>query len=289
MPPPTKRRRISSTSNTPLEAPAPLSTNKLKRQIRSLMRVLENPDSKIPATVRQETERALATYKSDLQALEKATTRKRMIKKYHMVRFFDRRKAEKVLKKLRAEKRGLGDDKEDKQKSEKLEKRISLVQVNLNYAIYYPLDMKYISLYPKTEKDKTSSKPSSLSTTAAASSEVQQSLSPPPPTSFSLPDASIPEKPEMWYLVQKCMANNTLPALRNGELTSSSSPLSSSKSKLTNKKNGKQQGNAASNTQSNENRNKRKRADGTGTSAWNEAKDMDGADSYSSDGGFFEE
>ena len=55
----------------------------------------------LPADVRIENERALAAYEQELVAALAEKTRQKMIKKYHMVRFFERQKATRQLKKLR--------------------------------------------------------------------------------------------------------------------------------------------------------------------------------------------
>ena len=63
------------------------SFNALKSSIRSLSRVLEH-EQNLPLDVRIEKERALAGYKQDLENAQHEKERQRMIKKYHMVRFF---------------------------------------------------------------------------------------------------------------------------------------------------------------------------------------------------------
>lgn len=68
------------TSNRP-------STNLLRKKIRDTTRVL-NHASHLPADARIEYERALAGYKQDLETVEEGKRRSKMIKKYHMVRFF---------------------------------------------------------------------------------------------------------------------------------------------------------------------------------------------------------
>lgn len=63
------------------------SINRLKKKIRSTTRVLNHSDN-LPAGVRIEKERALAGYQHDLEQAALKKQRQRMIKKYHMVRFF---------------------------------------------------------------------------------------------------------------------------------------------------------------------------------------------------------
>ena len=67
----------------------PASVNQLKRKIRNITRLLAHA-SNLPADVRIENERALAGYKQDLEVVEDGRRKAKMIKKYHMVRFFGR-------------------------------------------------------------------------------------------------------------------------------------------------------------------------------------------------------
>lgn len=63
------------------------SVNDIKRRIRDVTRRLERVED-LPANVRIEDERALAAYQQELAAAEAEKTRQKMIKRYHMVRFF---------------------------------------------------------------------------------------------------------------------------------------------------------------------------------------------------------
>lgn len=63
------------------------SINPLKKRIRDLRRVLERKDD-LPADVRIGHERELASCQHEVAASQRKIERSRMIKKYHMVRFF---------------------------------------------------------------------------------------------------------------------------------------------------------------------------------------------------------
>ena len=63
------------------------SVNAIKKRIRDVTRRLERADD-LPANVRLDDERALAAYEQELAAAETEKNRQKMIKKYHMVRFF---------------------------------------------------------------------------------------------------------------------------------------------------------------------------------------------------------
>jgi hypothetical protein len=63
------------------------SMNAIKKRIRDVTRKLERVED-LPADVRAEDERALAVYQQELVSAHAEKTRQKMIKKYHMVRFF---------------------------------------------------------------------------------------------------------------------------------------------------------------------------------------------------------
>ena len=63
------------------------SVNAIKKRIRDVTRKLERSED-LPANVRIEDERALAAYQQELAAAEAEKIRQKMIKRYHMVRFF---------------------------------------------------------------------------------------------------------------------------------------------------------------------------------------------------------
>lgn len=67
------------------------SVNAVKKRIRDVTRLLARSED-LPADVRLENERALAAYQQELNAADEEKTRQRMIKKYHMVRFFGKSK-----------------------------------------------------------------------------------------------------------------------------------------------------------------------------------------------------
>lgn len=68
------------------------SVNAVKKRIRDVTRLLSRSED-LPADVRLENERALAAYQQELNAADEEKTRQRMIKKYHMVRFFGKFKS----------------------------------------------------------------------------------------------------------------------------------------------------------------------------------------------------
>ncbi|QSZ30569.1 hypothetical protein DSL72_000125 [Monilinia vaccinii-corymbosi] len=156
------------------------SVNTIKKKIRDVTRKLERAQD-LPANVRVEDERALAAYQQELSFAAAEKIRQKMIKKYHMVRFFERQKATRQLKKLR--KRLL--ETQSTEEVEQLKEEMHILEVDLNYTQYHPLSETYISLYPpKGSKEDAEAKTDKT-------------------------------KPPMWKEVEKCMEEGTLDRLRN--------------------------------------------------------------------------
>jgi hypothetical protein len=167
------------------------SINDLKKRIRDVKRLLNKVDLSADARILQE--RALAGYEQDLADETTRRERSSLIKKYHFVRFLDRKTATKELNRLTRREKEEGLD--SKQKA-RLAAKIHNCQVNLNYAIYYPLTEKYISIYPNGKADATDP------TTELQSEETKSKNG----------------KPPLWPVVEKCMEEKTLDLLRNGKL-----------------------------------------------------------------------
>ena len=85
--PPRKRSKKSSRRDDNSGPQTSVAVNPIKNRIRDLKRTLDRSES-LPADIRVEKERALAGYKLDLEKAEYEKLKQRMVKKYHMVRFF---------------------------------------------------------------------------------------------------------------------------------------------------------------------------------------------------------
>ncbi|KAI4960318.1 hypothetical protein J4E86_001940 [Alternaria arbusti] len=183
------------------------STNALKSRIRDLKRLLAHVDNvgdhKMSAGNRVERERELEACQHELQekleSSREAEYRKKMIGKYHHIRFFDRQKGTRILKKLKKE----HEAEEDEAKKQDLARKVHNAQVDVNYAIYYPLMKPYASLYPKSKKDKASDSDEAAEedTDDKANREVDG------------PKGDL----NMWKAVEEAMAEGILDALRNSK------------------------------------------------------------------------
>jgi len=172
--------------------------NELKTSIRNLRRLLDRaPDATtgkeaLPPKIRIAKERELASAQHELAESQAAEARSKMIARYHKVRFFDRQKGTKRLKRAR---KAMKEVEGDVQERERLALEADECEVDVQYAMYYPLDVAYVALYPSVRKVEGKEEES------APTAEVQRQG-----------DA------KMRALLKKCAAEGKLDALRNGKL-----------------------------------------------------------------------
>lgn len=185
-------------------------------RIHSLKKLL-NGSSNLPMTVRQEKERELAALLLDQEKKRILEDGRKNLQKYHFVRFIERQKSERALKKL-IQRRNNSDEQDDAAK-EQLEKQIHETEVDLNYAKYSPLGEKYISLLPNTDKRRGNLPMASEDSALLNSEEADNLLNFEDEQSNLLRSAS-GAKPPMWYQVEACMreGQSKLEALRDGKL-----------------------------------------------------------------------
>ncbi|KUL91481.1 hypothetical protein ZTR_01472 [Talaromyces verruculosus] len=218
-----KRRHNNTTQKQPSNKNSTgdnkgLSINDLKRRIRDVKRLLTKAENLSPEA-RIVQERALKGYERDLELEKARRQRSEMIRKYHFVRFLDRKTA---TKRLRAAQRQYEKAKQQ-QKTEKelsvLQKRIDTAQIDVNYTIYYPLTEKYLSLYPQEKKkeiveghNQNVAKGDDDDNEEKSGEEDMQT------SEDDKPAERKGEKPAMWNIIKNCMANKTLDKLRDGKL-----------------------------------------------------------------------
>ncbi|MCJ1417008.1 18S rRNA maturation protein [Xylographa parallela] len=175
--------------------PSHQSANTLKSKIRDLSRLLDHSKD-LPADVRIEKERALTGYRADLEGAQNEKRKADMIKRYHMVRFFERQKASRALKKLTKQ---LDATASETSEHRMLQTAVHEAEVDLNYTMYYPLAEKYQSLYPRAELQG----PSDEGKTSRIGGRAKRKVG--------------GEKPPLWPLIERAMTESTLEALRDGK------------------------------------------------------------------------
>ncbi|OAA74143.1 rRNA-processing protein EFG1 [Cordyceps fumosorosea ARSEF 2679] len=119
-----------------------------KKRTRSIQRMMSR-NNEIPANLRNEMERELAAHKNTISDKSFQRRRSAMISKYHMVRFFERKKAERLVKQLKRELEAATDDEE----RSKIQANLHMAQVDEAYTIHHPHAEVYISLYGSAKKE----------------------------------------------------------------------------------------------------------------------------------------
>lgn len=175
----------------------------------------------LPGTVRQEKERELAALLLDQKKAQLAQATRKNLQRYHFVRFVERQKAERTLKKLVKLKESSSHSDNEAYKK-KLEKSIHEAEVDLNYTKYAPLGEKYISLFVQEENDKHKHKTQMKKKSYAILTEEQrEELQLFEDELANIVRTATGTKPPMWYEVEKYMSEGQekLEALREGKLS----------------------------------------------------------------------
>ncbi|KAK4237409.1 hypothetical protein C8A03DRAFT_34656 [Achaetomium macrosporum] len=151
-------RKRAKTNRLHKPKPKPVdhdSLNAIKKRARAIERLLARDNLKIPANKQNELERELAAHKQRIEDARAKKERSKMIQRYHMVRFFERKKAMRFVKQLEKKLAQATDPEEVAQ----LKADLHVAQVDIDYARYFPFMEPYISLYAGAssgEKDEAS-------------------------------------------------------------------------------------------------------------------------------------
>ncbi|KAI1404061.1 hypothetical protein F4819DRAFT_174957 [Hypoxylon fuscum] len=239
------------------------SMNWIKKRARTIERRFKTGQN-LPANIRIDLERELAHHQEKLAEVADEKKRKNMISKYHMVRFFERKKADRLAKQIQSQ----IDKSKDAGEIEKLKADLHKAEVDSLYTKFFPYRQRYASLYPVASLGLSvqgGEKPEDASTAAQALHT---------------------DRPPLWEAIEKA-AEQGIPALvairerkssQNSKNTKhddqSSKDATSPKSKHTKGKS----------SDKSESANTKK-----GKSKTRQNKPSDSNDGSDSDGGFFEE
>ncbi|KAL7822447.1 hypothetical protein V8C26DRAFT_388967 [Trichoderma gracile] len=153
-----------------------------KKRIRAIERSLRR-NQDMPANVRIELERELASQKQILEDKQYRRKRSAMISKYHHVRFFERKKASRLVKQL---KKRL-EQESDAAEAEKIRHQLHIAEVDEAYTLYFPHIETYVGLYAAAAK-KPAEEETEESKIAAAKAALEA------------------ERPPMWKVIEKALA-----------------------------------------------------------------------------------
>ncbi|GBB97509.1 hypothetical protein RclHR1_00030066 [Rhizophagus clarus] len=125
-----------------------MSVTALKKKIRDTERYLKT-NEKLSAKGQVSLERHLKACKLSLIERMAENKEKNLTSKYRMVKHFDRKKVERAIKKIQKQ---LNEAQTSQEKKE-LEKKLYELQIDFNYILYYPKNLKYLALHPTSGGD----------------------------------------------------------------------------------------------------------------------------------------
>lgn len=154
-----KVKEASTTASVDLTKALMHGSSGIKKKIRDISRLLSKDN--LSADVKIANERALKTLKLELEKVQTDQKTKKLVQRYHKVRFFEKKKSirfykksEKIIKDIETEISNTTDETEIKELKKKLKKEKRIFEhckVDLAYVLNFPRNEKYISLYAKTE------------------------------------------------------------------------------------------------------------------------------------------
>ncbi|KAI1384609.1 uncharacterized protein F4822DRAFT_415706 [Hypoxylon trugodes] len=159
----------------------PSSINWVKKRARTIERRFKTGQN-MPANIQNDLERELAHHQQKIEEIADEKRRKQMIKKYHMVRFFERKKADRLAKQIKSQLKRATDEKE----IEKLQADLHKAEIDSIYTRFFPHRERYISLYPVA----------SLGLSSNGDDEKPEDAS-------SAAQALHSERPPLWRLIEK--------------------------------------------------------------------------------------
>lgn len=123
--------------------------NNPSTRIRSLRKQLTHQSAAtLPADLLAEKERELSYLESTQKQAQTKTSRSQAIRKYHMVRFFERTKAQRNLKRMRKQ---ASADSADNESPLATEEDIHRAETDVIYTMYTPLAEKYFAIFASNE------------------------------------------------------------------------------------------------------------------------------------------
>ncbi|WQF76073.1 Putative rRNA-processing protein Efg1 [Colletotrichum destructivum] len=173
------------------------TTNWNKTRARAIRRLLQS-GKELPATKRNELEQELQALQERVEEHDFRKRRSNMIQKYHMVRFFERKKAERLLKQLRKKLQQT----EDAEEKKRLEAEAHVAEVDVAYARFFPLMERYESLYADKNKDAGDGEQKQEEGAADKPDEADADKPFKQPKALQALHA---ERPKMWATVEKVL------------------------------------------------------------------------------------
>ena len=168
-----KNSKRASSVSTNSEGPV-LGVSKLKSQLRQAKRLLLK-DGLTPE-LRSTTEKKISQLQASIETVPSKEQERKNAIKYHRIKFFDRTKVARRLKKVTSELDQLNSAENPREtEKQKLELQAQHLRIDLNYIRHYPKHLKYVSLCPGGQyKDHATTTPSSLPEIAPTSKDADE-------------------------------------------------------------------------------------------------------------------
>ncbi|TWU76724.1 18S rRNA maturation protein [Metarhizium rileyi] len=155
-----------------------------RKRARNIERLLQRKTD-LPANVQNDLQRELESHKSTVSDRSFQKRRSAMISKYHMVRFFERKKASRLAKQIqrKIEQAQATDD------TEELERQLHIAEVDEAYTIYHPHMEPYVSLYGSSKSEGSEKREDEDDDDAKQTPVAKAALN--------------AERPPMWFIVEQ--------------------------------------------------------------------------------------
>ncbi|KAI0971650.1 hypothetical protein F4678DRAFT_70530 [Xylaria arbuscula] len=175
----------------------------IKKRARTIERRL-NHSASLPANVQHDLEKELEHHRQKIDDQSDKKKRNDMIKKYHMVRFFERKKADRLVKQLRTQLEATT----DKEEKKKFEADLHIAEIDALYPRYFPHRERYVSLYPSPSSDQDAQGSAKAEDASAAARSLNT------------------ERPPLWGEIEKAAKKGTwaLTQIQERRLTRSKAP-----------------------------------------------------------------
>lgn len=159
---PFRRRNNNGSAGVDLSSVINKGSSKIKKKIRDIKRLLKRDN--LPSDLVIANERALKTLEGELENVEENKKVRKLVSRYHKVRFFERKKAARhykhELKELEKLKQTVEENREKNEGTEEIEKEIEKQEkkvhdkaVNFAYTLNFPETEKYVSLYRENKPE----------------------------------------------------------------------------------------------------------------------------------------
>ncbi|KAJ7568796.1 hypothetical protein O6H91_01G048900 [Diphasiastrum complanatum] len=127
-------------------------TVSIKNQIRSVERLLKK---NLPREIKDAQEKRLAELKKEADLHATSELERKMAVRYRKVKFFERRKIERMIRRLEKQQRVLADQvvAENSEQAENISQQLAQLQEDLEYVRFFPKTEKYVSLFMGNEDD----------------------------------------------------------------------------------------------------------------------------------------